>query len=297
MASKNMKNMPSMDSILSDEKSMSPDQNLEENGVSCYHISFCNVLPIFHPYQKFKMIWDFFVIVTLTISCWEIPFALAFDLPVTTDDAIGIIRLLIDVFLCCDIVITFRTAFYDKFDPLRLITCPIAIAKRYLRFWFWFDLITSFPFDYVMGGYSQGFAHYFKILRLIRLIRVLRIIKVIKLLSATGGKLRLSASTTYKLRIFKIMFSMAFVAHLFACLWFAVGNWMIDEHITDDDEGKLTWVQVAGLDDPDITLVTQYSTSMYWSVITLFTTGITIIIYYIYIYSIYCVHTMCPTLH
>lgn len=228
----------------------------------CVHTSVCHILPILHPYQAFHVAWDILVIICLTFSCVQIPFLFAFDLPIDTNDGLGIFTLMIDIFLCIDICIQFRTAYYDEYDPLRLITCPILIAKRYLRFWFWFDLITSFPFDYILGGFHQGFAHYFKVLRLIRLIRVFRIIRVIRLLNHTGGKVRFSSSTLYKLSIFKIMFSMAFIAHLMACLWYLVGITMVETY------NENSWVIVAGLNEENVTLFEKYSTSFYWAIIT-----------------------------
>eukprot|EP01084_Bolivina_argentea_P229909 387923_1 len=41
----------------------------------------------------------------------------------------GIIALLIDICLLIDIIFNFRTAYFDKYDDLRLITNPTKIAK------------------------------------------------------------------------------------------------------------------------------------------------------------------------
>ena len=84
----------------------------------------------------------------------------------------------------------------------------------------------------------------------------------------TGGKVRFSSSTLYKLGIFKIMFSMGFVAHLMACLWYLVGNQMVETY------NENSWIIVAGLNEENVTIFEKYSTSFYWSIITLFTTGI-----------------------
>eukprot|EP01084_Bolivina_argentea_P118737 210621_1 len=238
----------------------------ENNKKACIHKPLLYILPIWHPYCKFKIIWSFFVVLILLFTSIQIPYFLAFDLSVNIETGMGIVVLIMDILLCIDILITFRTAFYDEYDPLLLITCPVAIASQYVKFWFWFDLITSFPFDLIIGANSAGYHHYAKILRLIRVIRIFRIVKVLRILSFSNAGARYSPALIYKFTICKIIFAMAFISHLFACLWWAVGTWMIDTY-------DITWVTKEGLDDDNISNGIKYSTSMYWSVITLFTTG------------------------
>eukprot|EP01083_Nonionella_stella_P166019 553824_1 len=232
----------------------------------CTHRSLCFLLPIIHPNQTFAMVWDFFIILILILSSILIPFVLSFSIPDRYHRLEKSVLLFMDIFLCLDILITFRTAIYDEYDPLILITCPITIAKQYLRFWFFFDLITSFPFDFIIGQHSEGFAQYVTILRLIRFIRIFRIVRVLRYINLSHARFKFSPAFIYRLEICKIMFAMAFMAHLFACLWYAVG-------IFYTERGLTTWITEQGLDDPAISIGVRYSTSMYWSVITLFTTG------------------------
>eukprot|EP01084_Bolivina_argentea_P247496 414056_1 len=112
----------------------------------------CGPKWIIHPYSAFKIAWDILVSILIIISAIEIPLTLAFDIPLDFTTPIGVMSFCIDIFLCCDISVTFRTAYYDEWDKLRLIVNPSIIATRYATGWFAFDLITSFPFDFLVNG-------------------------------------------------------------------------------------------------------------------------------------------------
>ena len=226
-------------------------------------------LPIFNPYDSFKVTWDIILAIALLMSVFETPLSLAFHIDLDQMPwGLQIFLLSIDIFLCIDIMVTFRTAYHDEYDLLRLIDDPVLIAKRYLRFWFWFDVLTSFPFDFVFTRESdvEGFASYIKILRLVRVIRMFRIVRVVRILSQSRAAFKFSPSTIHKFNILKIAMVFMFFAHFFACLWYVVG---VEGSVFFDQ----SWIVVAGMDDPDLNIFERYSTSLYWSVITLFTTG------------------------
>ena len=111
---------------------------------------------------------------------------MAFDISVNFNSWIGILAFNIDIFLCCDIFVTFRTAYYDEWDPLRLIVNPKVIAIKYAKGWFTFDFFTSFPFAFVVGdirndGLQQATLG-MKLFRSIRLFRLLRVFRIYKML-------------------------------------------------------------------------------------------------------------------
>ena len=121
----------------------------------------------------------------LLISCCEIPFSLAFDPSVASaDSGVAITLFAIDILLCIDILITFRTAYYDK-NKDKYIDNPIQIAKNYVRFWFFIDFMTSFPFNYVIAPYSEGMRGYTNTLKVIRVMRIFRIARLFRLADLT----------------------------------------------------------------------------------------------------------------
>ena len=72
------------------------------------------------------------------------PWQLAF----VEDESLGwtILNLTIDLSFFFDILITFFTAYFDE-EKLILVTDKKIIARGYVKFWFWLDLISIIPFD------------------------------------------------------------------------------------------------------------------------------------------------------
>ena len=53
-----------------------------------------------------------------------------------------------NVIFFVDIILTFRSAFFDKKDKLIDNTRKIAIS--YLKFWFWLDILSIIPISYII---------------------------------------------------------------------------------------------------------------------------------------------------
>ena len=207
----------------------------------------------------------------LLLSCVEIPVALAFGPTLRDDgldDGLTISLLVIDIILCIDILITFRTGYYDK-NKDKYIDDPIEIAKKYIRFWFFIDFMTSFPFGYATSNYAaetmDGYAEAIKLIRIFRLVRIVRLSRLVDLTRMASS---FPPGFIRKVNIAKIVFLMIYIAHCFACLFYAVGEWG-----TLKGDVEISWIIKAGLDGDDVSNWSRYSTSLYWAVITLFTTG------------------------
>ena len=52
---------------------------------------------------------------------------------------------IIDFIFFLDMLVNFRTSFID--DSGDEISCPSRIAKEYLKFYFWIDLVATLPMD------------------------------------------------------------------------------------------------------------------------------------------------------
>lgn len=197
-------------------------------------------------------------------------------------NTLGIIAFSIDILLLIDIGLNFRTQYYDKWDRLLLHTDPFDIAKRYFKGWFWLDLATSFPLEFIVdeeGNHSTGFTTYIKVLRIFRLLRILKILRVIRVMKMFDGltNMLLTREVFFVLRLFKIMGAMVLTAHYFACIWWFVGMEAVKKDIpvyTNDNGVTIysSWIQSQGIEMDD-TLFVKYSASWYWAIVTLFTTG------------------------
>lgn len=92
---------------------------------------FYDEIPILNPIGNVRIGWDLFVTVLLLYTCLEIPFTLAFEITLTLNDWAGDLAFIIDILLLFDICLNFRTAYFDDYDQMYLITSPKQIAKRY----------------------------------------------------------------------------------------------------------------------------------------------------------------------
>ena len=61
------------------------------------------------------------------------------------DSTFEIFDICIDSFFGVDIILNFFTAYTDKDEVEYDGICQI--AKNYLKFWFWLDLLSIFPFE------------------------------------------------------------------------------------------------------------------------------------------------------
>eukprot|EP00347_Sterkiella_histriomuscorum_P013799 403363320 len=147
---------------------------------------------------------------------------------------------------------------------------PDYIAKKYLKGWFFIDVISSFPFQHLQVQ-KQGF-DYQKLLRLFRLprlFRMLRLIKVIKQLKFLRENQffekfeRKIKSNSAILRMIQFMAGAIISTHITACFFYLAAKF--------EDFGPETWVARMKLQDKD--QGDQYLYAFYWSTQTVLTAG------------------------
>lgn len=81
------------------------------------------------------------------------PLQLAF----VEEDTIGwiIMSAIIDVSFFIDIILTFFSGYLDE-SSMQMIADKKVIANRYLKFWFWMDLLSIIPFDQIINNLNTG---------------------------------------------------------------------------------------------------------------------------------------------
>ena len=88
----------------------------------------------------------------------------------------------IDTCFFIDLIMTFFTTTVDPKTQMYIQDRRI-IAKNYLRFWFWIDMISILPFDAISSSLGAGvLLRFAKIGKLYKLIRLSRLAKLFKLL-------------------------------------------------------------------------------------------------------------------
>ncbi|KAE9052157.1 hypothetical protein PR001_g784 [Phytophthora rubi] len=230
---------------------------------------------LFHPQEPAIVFWQFFVGIGIVYSIIVVPFRLGYDA-----DATGgwyVLEMIIDGFFLVDILLNFRTAYFD--EERRLIYDPRALFWRYTKGWFLLDLISTVPIDELFQaavGTSNQPVRLFptKLLRLFRVARLLKLTRLIKL-SRVFGRIRdtvqLSPSTE---RLFRLLAIMSIICHWNACMFHGV-------MLASETAGYHTWCDDAFfLDNPQqlecsslIPIEDRYIAALYWAFTTLTTVG------------------------
>ena len=158
--------------------------------------------------SKWKMIFDFIVILSTLIYCMKIIYQLCFlgfdsNYMDTTADKITDYTILI--LNAIYIILNFFHSYLDK-NTGEVVTDTKKIAKKYLRGWFFIDFISSFPFELIWER-----SH---ILRLLRIIRINKIFKFISFIE------RVSLKTRHFIALFRLTFFGVFGTFFFACGWY-----------------------------------------------------------------------------
>lgn len=137
----------------------------------------CTILPN----KRWKLLWDFWIVFLLLVVCLLVPYQLAFY--PNEDTLMQLVYYSIDFCFLIDMLFTFITAIHDPKTQM-YITNKKIIAKSYLAFWFWIDLISIMPFDIISstlnGNQLLRFAKIGKLYKIIRLSRLAKLFKLFK---------------------------------------------------------------------------------------------------------------------
>jgi len=233
------------------------------------------------PTSVAKSRWDIVMFIFVFYNSIYIPLELAFEDVIEKHVAHCVIDYLIDIMFVIDMVINFRTTYFNA--EQELVLDKKTIALRYIRTWFPIDLVAVIPFElfFLMfgasgsvcggdgGGGAGNVAGIFKILRLLRLGRVMKVLD------------KLSGANIVRFIYYLVAFLL--VAHLLACLWWVVGKTKWDEEERDTPpydlcgEEACSWLRRVPQDSTELhpyksPFAQQYWSSMYWSLTMLMKT-------------------------
>lgn len=210
---------------------------------------------IINPNNPRRGLWDVVSLMLVIYDMFVIPFDF-FDPPPTPFSVFMVWWS--RIFWTIDMPMSFFTGFVttDGFIELR----PKKIARRYLGSWFsldvaivsvdWLELVMSA--NKSVGALRMGKAsRTFRIIRMLRLLRLARMREVLTLITEriNSDKVVIIAD------ILKTMTIILGLAHMIACLWYAVGG--------ASDEGS-SWVDKAGYTRNPI--ADRYFISLHWSI-------------------------------
>lgn len=189
-----------------------------------------------------------------------IPIGIGFETSPETPSLI--IDNIVTALFCVDIIISFNTA-YEDVDTEKLEYDRLHIAKHYIRFWFWIDLLSTIPFDDIVSSIVSGGG-----LGAIRAIRVLRLVRLAKLyrLANIDESLEQYHISPSMVNLIILVIQIFFVAHYFACFW----HFLSLDNIQKQGPPR-NWVDVFGFDS--VNVYGRYVASLYYIIVTMLTIG------------------------
>lgn len=156
------------------------------------------------------------------------------------DETFDDINLIFNIGFGLDILLNFITAYYNSKGEL--VTSFSKIALKYLKCWFWIDLIAMYsnsfniikifriPFDeinlVIVESNTGRVNKLFKLLRFPRLYRMLRIFQLVKIITVFSKGQKMSKLVKNLnlniniLKIFKVFVHIFFLNHVVGCIWF-----------------------------------------------------------------------------
>eukprot|EP00775_Hariotina_reticulata_P006155 gene6155-6392_t len=224
---------------------------------------------ILHPFNRFFRAWWWLTIVAAAVTGFSVPYTIAFlsgaDSPGSA--AYAVEATLLAIFLV-DMLSSFFVARYDRGV---LVGDRKTLIISYLRFRFWWDCLTVFPWDWIalasagLMGSDSVTANFLSLLGLFKLGRMYRIDRLYRHLEFN---LAMPLVVTKLTRIITYGF---FLVH-----WAACGFWFIANQ--EEKLGHSNWLTVLnetpdGIRISEVEVWDQYTFSVWWAVSTFYMMG------------------------
>lgn len=143
----------------------------------------------------------------------------------TDPPALFVLQIVVDSLWFMDILITFRTAYYDK---ATLVSSPGTVARRYLTSWFLLDMIATFPvYAFSEQEAATKLSRVVRLPRLFKVVRILRLVRVLRLQRFSAYVHHIEAifsSNVALLRLVKFACVTIIMQHWISCGWFLMAD-------------------------------------------------------------------------
>mmetsp|Transcript_50304 Transcript_50304/g.60493 ORF Transcript_50304/g.60493 Transcript_50304/m.60493 type:complete len:827 (-) Transcript_50304:108-2588(-) len=236
------------------------------------------------PNSSFRTNWDSYIGCLIIYIAIFVPYRVSFIR--NTGDVTRTIDMIMDISFGIDILLNFITAYESNGVVVRDLR---KIAKRYIKGFFFMDLIATFPFELITAELNGGVNQASKLSRLPRLIKFLRMARMLKLLRVYRlQKFIRDAEIMYNVhqgisRLCNIVVIILIATHVVGCLWHTIGVGL-DIQKADDECTNLYDELLDDLDTADVGWVCRehltnhspghkYIASIYWAFSTLTTVG------------------------
>jgi hypothetical protein len=157
------------------------------------------VWDIWYPNQIPRVPWDNLMLLSMLYIIFATPYIIAFDLDMKTLNRsnnslwICILDLVICGIFLLDMLFNFKTAYMKRTKSANMVFVDnrVSIITHYMAFWFWLDLATSIPWEFVVNTDNGNRARDVQAARMMRILRIWRLVlllRVMKELSKQNSK-------------------------------------------------------------------------------------------------------------
>lgn len=224
---------------------------------------------VLHPKNRLRQVWSIVVIIMLTYTAIFTPYRLTFE------DEIPYGWKILDYFVDClfflDILMNFLSAYYD--EEGRLVKDLGTLAKKYIKSWFFIDLVAVMPFDLIQSWFIEehiisptqaNLNTFFRLLRLPRLYRLVQLIKINHIFKFIKGTkfVEWIELNSIAVKLFGFFLTVVSLMHIMACIWYFIAK------MADNSD---TWIAREGLIGSENSSI--YIASLYYIFVILATVG------------------------
>lgn len=161
-----------------------------------------------------KTCWDLFIIILAVYNCFQIPFQIAFEPPFLEFSAFTTLNSIIDVMFLLDILIAFRTTYFDMHSGEEVFSGK-KTSISYLKSRFFIDFVSTVPVDTISEQIFKVKNKNLTLFSTLKLVRVTRISRMI-------ARLNVARETKHVMKLMQLIFFLVMYLHVLGCIWFWV---------------------------------------------------------------------------
>jgi CRP-like cAMP-binding protein len=237
--------------------------------------SYCS-LPLIHPFSARLLVWQAVLVVMICYNMLFVPYELAYG-ECGTSETTDTLDAISDAFFILDVVVQLHVMLViheNHTDRTLIVDDRSVIAKEYLRFQFWVDVISiGPPFGSEKKAEAElSEAKYFRVGSL-KILKLFRIAKAFKILA---NMVTVSASVVQRFNVAKLILLIIYCSHLLGCAFSGVARW--SETSNNWVEGRGVYADTSAVfgscgSDSHTTPTEEYVSALYWAAMTLTTVG------------------------
>lgn len=181
------------------------------------------------PTDFFRVAWDVILMVGLVYELWLVGLELGFLVEGAVPGVFGSVSHGITVYLFIDIAVNFHTVIYHRDQVIRTRQ---EIRSRYLRGWFWPDLLSTIPWYFLLSSFSGRLVRLIRFTKVVKLLKALHLVRLIRtatLMSKLGTLHHILRMRYLSVPVQAVVF-LVLAAHAHGCIRAGLIGW----ELTDD---------------------------------------------------------------